>query len=186
MMNLQSSVLGVVLLLSSTVAAQVVGDTITLGYTWYDSNNEAPRRLVKDNDDYLQFCWKEWTNISPPYYIKYNFMNPAGYLGSGYVVEGSVPAGFPGIDIDDEGRAFISYYRKHFSLDRWNAAVAFDFIPRSGAFLTYEPDWVGNLELCDPRFQFDRDEIIRLIATEMESDPGHPYANFILRAFMIR
>jgi hypothetical protein len=172
------------LLLPLIVYAQV-GENEIIGRTWHDLNASSGRRLAQSDDDYLHFTWTSSLEVGQND-IFYNFIDPEGSQGwpeTGIGVENTEVAGSPCIDIYSTGQAFIAFYRQYTGTDRWNAAVALDFMPHTGAFLTYEPDWVGDLELRNPRFQFDRDENIRLVATEIVSGPGIPRRHYYTEGY---
>lgn len=127
----------------------VVGDTVTIGTTWIEMQHAGTigRMVVKDDMDYLRFVWmKGLTSSGSERHIYYNFIDPDGvqaWPGLGYPVEASLRAGYATLAVGSDGRAFPAFHEQMpQGYPNSHTAVAEEFFPYTGAFVTFEPDWL--------------------------------------------
>lgn len=170
---------------------QIVGDTLTIGTTWYENqhNGTIGRMVEKSDDGYLHFVWMNGLNSgASDRHVYYQYIDPTGAQGwpyTGYAVETSTRAGYTVLDVDYGGIAFPSFHQITTSpLDQPHTAVATDFFPHAGAFLVYEPTWIDeggvDLAIIWPRLQFDRNGFMHIVSTEnpYQGVPGDPQRQY--------
>ena len=151
----------------------VIGDTVTIGTTWYEyqHNGTIGRMLEKSDDGYLHFVWMNGLDYGGTYrHVYYNYIDPTGnqgWPGVGYPVEVSDRAGYTTLDVDFNGIAFPAFHWRNWVGDDFWTAVATDFFPHSGTFLVYvAPQVPGVPEVIWPRMQFDRNQVMHIVSTE--------------------
>lgn len=152
--------------------AEVIGDTVVIGTTWYDHNRAGSigRMVARSGDGYVHFSWSDGSNCY------YNFINPAGMQGwPGMGTSLYLPGGTPTLDVMADGRAVIAYNRIG---ARNNTAVAVDFFPHTGTFLIFEPAYFEDLEILWPHLYLDRQGLIRIVSTENADLPCVPQRHF--------
>jgi hypothetical protein len=171
----------------------IVGDTVTIGTTWYDiqHNGTTGRMIEIDDEGYYHFVWMNGTNNgASDRHIYYNVITPEGtqlWPGTGYAVESSTRAGYTTLDVGYNGIAFPCFHQDFMGTEAFHTAVAADFFPRAGAFITYEPDYLYfsgiDLKIIWPRMRFDVRDNIHVIAqhnpqpdfTSNNGTPGMQY-----------
>lgn len=155
----------------------LVGDTVTIGTTWYENqhNGTVGRMLEKDDSGYVHFAWTNGLDeTSSVRHVYYNFVDPngtQGWPGTGVQVDASSRAGFVTLDVDFGGVAFPAFHEVTTSPNNnAHAAVGFDCFPHMGAFVVTEAPWMYeagiDLEVIWPRIQIDRNHVIHLVAIE--------------------
>ncbi len=161
----------------------VIGDTATIGTTWYDLQHFGTigRQMVMDDEGYLHFVWMNGLNYGGiERHVYYNVIDPTGipvWPGSGYPVESSYRAGYATLDLGYGNRAFPAFHQKMTSgSSAYHTAVAADFFPHYGAFLTWEPGWLyvhgEDTSTLYPNISIDRNGRIHIISTvTMFPDP---------------
>jgi hypothetical protein len=171
----------------------IVGDTVSIGTTWYDiqHNGTTGRMIEIDEEGYYHFVWMNGTNNgASDRHIYYNVITPEGiqlWPGTGYQVESSTRAGYTNVDVAFGGIAFPGFHQDFTGNENFHVAVAADFFPRAGAFITYEPDWMYytgiDLDILWPRIRIDRRDNIHVMAqhdpipdfTSANGTPGMVY-----------
>ncbi|MBU1881730.1 T9SS type A sorting domain-containing protein, partial [bacterium] len=130
------------------------GDTMIVGYTWYEyqHNSQIGRQIVLDNEGYIQLVWTN--GLDAGYidrHIYYNFISPEGIQGWPYYgtpVESAQRGGFTTMAVDDNGVAYVTFHQiLPTGSQNPHSAVAVDFFPRTGAFLTTEIPWYNGQDL---------------------------------------
>lgn len=159
----------------------IVGDTVVMGTTWYENQSlgAAGRRIMRTEDGYTHFVWLnglDYGSVTRPIY--YNYIDPnevQGWPGVGYFVEASSRCGYPTLDVDSTGRAYIGFHSTNYPGGVYNTGVFVDFYPHSGTFIGYQTPYApGGLEVLWPKIQLDRDGTIHMIATTLPTLPGDP------------
>ncbi|MBU1652172.1 hypothetical protein KKA00_08120, partial [bacterium] len=163
--------------------ADLVGDTVTIGTTWYESqhNGTIGRMLEKDANGYLQFVWMNGTNSgSTDRHVYYNYMDAEGiqgYPGFGTPVESSTRAGYTVMDVDHGGICFPGFHQSATNAN-FHTAVGADFFPHQGAFLISEPPWImeggTDIQAIWPRMMYDSEQVLHIIATHSHGVAAHP------------
>ncbi len=161
----------------------LVGDTVTIGTTWYEGqhNGTIGRMVEKSDDGYLHFVWMNGTNSgASDRHVYYNTIDPSGTQGwymAGYAVESSARAGYTTLDVDHGGIAFPAFHQQQAN-PNFHTAVGTDFFPHAGAFLIYEPPWIYensvDLQAIWPRIMFDSDQVMRIVATHSHGVAAAP------------
>jgi hypothetical protein len=168
----------------------LIGDTVTVGRTWYDNqhNGTIGRMIVKDEYGWLHFVWMNGLDYGATNrHIYYNVINPEGVQGwpeTGYPVESSYRAGYPCLDVGFEGRAFPAFHWTNVPGGDFWTAIATDFFPHSGMFITYEtPQIPGVPEVIWPRMQMDWNGYIHVVSTENpeSGQAGDPQRHYYTR-----
>ncbi|MBU1882601.1 MAG: T9SS type A sorting domain-containing protein [bacterium] len=157
-------------------ARDVVGDTMTIGTTWYDiqHNGTVGRMLAEDEFGNMHFAWMNGLNSgASSRHIYYNYVTAGGTQGWPYFgtpVESSIKAGYTTMDVDHGGLAFPTFHEQTGSSPNYHTAVGADFFPLGGAFLVTEPPWlfIGGLEqeIIWPKCMFDRNQRFHIVSTE--------------------
>jgi len=174
----------------------VVGDTVTIGTTWYDvqHNGTTGRMVVVDDLDYIHFVWMNGLDMGASNrHIYYNVIDPEGvqfWPGIGTQVESSQKAGYTNIAVTDDGIAYPAFHQQT-SNSRYHAAVGADFGAHQGAFLVSEPDWLYettpmgymDLKVIWPRIQISQNGAVHLFCQhnpnpDITSSNGVPKRQF--------
>jgi hypothetical protein len=174
----------------------VIGDTVSIGTTWYENqhNGTIGRMLDISTDGYIHFDWMNGLNSGASQrHIYYNYVDPSGvqgWPGAGYAVESSVKAGFCTLDALDTpggGIAFPAFHEQTSPSTQFHTAVGVDYFPHIGAFLIYEPEWLyenqQELKLIWPRIAIDRNEVVHVLSTEnpLSGVAGDPQRHYYSR-----
>jgi hypothetical protein len=167
----------------------LIGDTVTIGTTWYEGqHNGTIGRMVELSDDgYLHFVWMNGLdNGATSRHVFYNVIDPGGtqlWPYTGYAVESTQRGGYTVLDVDFGGIGFPAFHSVTTSANA-HTAVASDFFPHAGAFLTNEPDWLylGGVEqeVIWPRAMFDQRQTLHVVSCEnplsgVAGDPQRHY-----------
>ncbi|MBU0518878.1 T9SS type A sorting domain-containing protein [bacterium] len=170
--------------------ADVIGDTMTVGTTWYDiqHNGTTGRYITKSDDGYVHIAWMNGTNNgATDRHIYYNFISNEGIQGFPYAgapVESSIRAGYTTIDADHGGIAFPCFHQQTGTNPNFTTAVGADFFPHQGAFLVSEPARVmiggQEQEVIWPRIMFDNSQTAHILSTEnpLSGVAGDPQRHF--------
>ncbi len=175
----------------------IVGDTVTIGTTWYDiqHNGTTGRMLELDEDGYLHLVWMNGLNSgASDRHVYYNVIDPDGvqlWPYTGYAIESSERAGYINVDAHFGGIAFPAFHERISGTTRFHTAVGADFFPHSGAFLVFEPDWLYentpagymDLKIIWPRIQISNDGTMHVITQhnpnpDLTSQNGVPKRQF--------
>ena len=156
----------------------ILGDTVTVGNTWYEyqHNGQIGRQVVKDEYGYIHIVWtKGEDEQSNSRHVYYTFIDPSGvqgWPGQGYPVESAYKGGFTSLAVGWEGRAFPAFHQVISYGENAHSAVAVDFFPHTGAFLTYEIPWYLGIdwEYIWPRIAMKQDGEM-LVTSVGNSDP---------------
>ena len=168
----------------------VIGDTLTIGTSWYDiqHNGTIGRMVEKSDDGYLHFIWMNGLNSGASNrHVYYNVIDPSGtqlWPYEGYPVESSAKAGYTTMDVDYGGIAFPAFHQTMITGGDYWTAVACDFFPHSGAFLVYEaPPVSGLIEVIWPRIQFSSNQSIHVLSTENPASgvAGDPQRHYYIK-----
>ncbi len=162
--------------LSDIDGIDILGDTVTVGDTWYEYQHNATigRQIRLSDDGYIHMVWtKGEDEPSNNRHIYYNYIDPSGqqgWQGSGYAVESSQRGGFTSLAVGWDGIAFPAFHQV--TGTNAHTAVATDFFPHAGAFLVYEIPWYNgqDLEYIWPRITMKTDGEI-LVTSVGNSDP---------------
>ncbi|HEX7343807.1 MAG TPA: T9SS type A sorting domain-containing protein [bacterium] len=101
-----------------TDETDVVGDTVSLGTTWYElqHNGTIGRMVVLDDSGRLHFVWTNGLNSSSSVrHVYYNRIDPPGfqaYPGVGIQVDTSIKAGFTCLAVDDNGVPLPAFHHQ--------------------------------------------------------------------------
>jgi len=176
--------------LMPTDGVDIIGDTLTIGTSWYDMqhNGTVGRMVEKSDDGYLHFVWMNGTNSgASDRHVYYNTIDPSGTQGwymAGYGVESAQRGGYTTLDVDYGGIAFPCFHQVTGSSMNAHTAVGTDFFPHAGAFLVYEPDWLyiggAEQEIIWPRIMFDRNQTMHVVSTEnpLSQTAGDPQRHY--------
>ncbi len=156
----------------------IIGDTMMVGDTWYEyqHNGQIGRQIVLDDNGYVHMVWTDGLDEqSSSRHIYYNFIDPDGNQGwpyTGYAVESSQRAGFTSLAVNSQGIAFPAFHQITGASLNPHTAVACDFFPHTGAFLTYEIPWYGGEDLpyIWPRITMNQSE--QMLITSVGNDPA--------------
>ncbi|TKJ36546.1 hypothetical protein CEE37_15090, partial [candidate division LCP-89 bacterium B3_LCP] len=162
-----------------------LGTTQIIGTTWYDNqhNGTIGRMVAMDELGYLHFDWTNGLDYgSTDRHIYYNYIDPVtglqGWPGSGYPVESANRAGYCTIDADFGGRAFPAFHWTNTPGGLFWTAVATDFFPHTGTFITYEAPPYPLDKVIWPRIQFDRQQYMQIVSTENPGSAGAAQRHF--------
>lgn len=161
-----------------TDGVDILGDTVTVGNTWYEyqHNSQIGRQIVVDDLRYVHVVWTKGVDQpSSDRHVYYNYIDPAGTQGwpyEGYPVESSNRAGFTSMAVGWEGRAFPAFHEIAGTATQPHSAVAVDFFPHMGAFLTFEIPWYQGQDLAYiwPRIGMNFDG--QMLVTSVGSSPA--------------
>jgi hypothetical protein len=129
-----------------------LGETFTLGTTWYDyQHNGTIEKMISLTDNLgVHFCWMNGLEINAVNrHVYYNYYNPMtgalSWPGVGYQVDQGYRAGYTTLSHLGAGEAVVAYHQAQVSGDEWHTQTAYDFIEGFGAFQTHDmdnlPDW---------------------------------------------
>ncbi len=135
----------------------LIGDTVTVGTTWYDyqHNGQIGRMITKDDSGYIHLVWTNGLDQAvSSRHVYYNCIDLLGepLWALGYPVESSQRAGFACLAVTPEGQAWPAFHQ--ILVDTAHSATAIDLLPRAGAFYPFELPWYNgqnNIELIWPR-----------------------------------
>jgi len=158
-------------------ARDIIGDTMTLGTSWYDiqHNGTIGRMLAMDESGGMHFVWMNGlTYGATSRHIYYNYVDPSGNQGWPYIgtaVENSIKAGYTTMDVDFGGLAFAAFHEQVVGTSaNYHTAAGADFFPHTGAFMVTEPDWlyISGLEqeVIWPKCMFDSNQRFHIVSTE--------------------
>lgn len=163
-----------------TDGTDLLGDTVTVGTTWYDyqHNGNIGRMIVKDDSGYIHIVWMNGLNEgSSDRHVYYNYIDPQGnqgWPGIGYPVETSTRAGYTCLAVGWGGLAFPAFHqiRTPSPSDPAHSAVATDFFPHAGAFLTYELPWFQgeDIQYIWPRIAMKQDGEMVVLSNMYDQD----------------
>ncbi|MFH1862374.1 MAG: hypothetical protein ABH878_06125, partial [bacterium] len=133
----------------SLAVTDIVGDTVVIGTTWYESqhNGTIGRMVEKDELGYVHFVWMNGLDTqSTSRHVYYNYIEPdsgeQGWHAEGTAVETTDRGGYTTLDVDFAGIAFPAFHQVQGTSFNAHTAVACDFFPHVGAFLNFECPWV--------------------------------------------
>jgi hypothetical protein len=161
-----------------TNATDIIGDTVTVGSTWYDyqHNGQIGRMIAKDAQGYIHIVWTRGEDqTSSLRHVYYNTIEPSGYVTYGTLgtpVESSMNGGYTNIALDSTGRPYVAFHQLTSSSSLKHSAVAVDLLPPFGAFLTYEVPWQNgqDREIIWPRIAMKHDGQFFVISRENGTD----------------
>ncbi len=166
--------------LLSSDNVDLVGDTMTIGTTWYESqhNGTIGRMIALDELGYLHFTWMNGLTSNPAgsRHVYYNFVyrGEPGWV-DGYAVESSDRGGYTVVDAGFGGIAFPAFHWDS-SPTSTNAysAVASDYFAHAGAFQVWElPHYLGqDLQFIWPRMCMKQDGEMLVLSTEYMAAAG--------------
>jgi len=135
--------------LPQTNSVDLIGDTVAVGTTWYETqhNSQIGRMIVKDDSGYVHIVWtKGLDEASNNRHVYYSYITPQGEIGipDGRQVDAAQRGGFATLAVGWEGRAFVAFHQRPDVSANNHSAVAFDFFPHTGAFMTLELPWFGG------------------------------------------
>ncbi|MFH1862086.1 MAG: T9SS type A sorting domain-containing protein [bacterium] len=173
---------------------QIVGDTMVIGTTWYESqhNGTIGRMVEKDPNGCVHFVWMKGLDPqSQSRHIYYNYVDSTGeqgWLGEGTAVESMERAGYTTLDVGTDGKAFPAFHMKNGTFN-FHSAIAADFFLYAGAFQIFEAPLIyypypADLEVIWPKMQLDRNQRLHMFATENPAglEPGRPQRQYYISA----
>ncbi|RJP81469.1 MAG: T9SS C-terminal target domain-containing protein [Candidatus Zixiibacteriota bacterium] len=187
----------------SNATDQYIGDTMTVGTTWYENqhNGSIGRMLDIGEDGYLHLAWMNGLEAQAiNRHVFYNYLDPSGTQGypyTGYPVESAVRGGFANLDVDYANRAFPAFHQQATLPNTHLTAAAVDLFPHSGAFLVYEPQYLtfpgtsDPMQIIWPKMQFDRNHVMHIAAVNQVAAAALPqqmwytYGTYDSTTFMI-
>ncbi len=166
-----------------------VGDVFILGTTWYDiqHNSTCGRQVRIDNEGFAHIVWMNGLNSGAgSRHIYYQVVDTLGNLSfvGGVQVDQYPRAGYTDLELYPDNRAMPCFHQ-NIASDDWHTAMAFDYIPRSGAFAIFEPPHVyapDDLRVCWPKIARSRDNGFHIISTEATAAAGTPQRQYYIRA----
>lgn len=152
----------------------IIGDTFTLGLTYYDlqHNGTIGRMNTVEPSGWKQFVWMKGENpTNSVRHIWWNGIDPNGvqvFPGNGVAVESSIKGGYTTMDIGTGGRAFPCYhYQTAMTPDGlpWTT-TSMDLITHSGAFQDFLPPTTAPVtQILWPKMQISNDQRLHIIST---------------------
>jgi len=162
----------------------MIGDTFTAGYTYYDyqHNGTAGKMIYTDDYGYVHVVWmRGLTNqVAGARHAYYNFWDPSteefffqvGGIPSGQLVNSSNRAGYVCMTGHPEGWVFPAFHDIVSSQGaNAHSAASMDFMPGLGAFTTTQATpWLYeggvNIEIIWPKIAIGIDSTIHMVSTE--------------------
>jgi len=180
----------------------IVGDTVIFGTSWYDiqHNTTCGRQIQVDSLGYIHITWMNGLNIGATMRnIYYNLIDPNfnPLFPGGIQVDQSQRAGYTTLALHPDNRAMPAFHQITPLSENAHSAMAFDFFPQTGAFMTQELPWVyefgQDLEVIWPKIWRDINNRYHIVSTENPAsgvalDPERIYycgANFNPASFQI-
>ncbi len=168
---------------------ETIGETYQAGTTWYDyQHNGTPGKMLGvDGDGYVHVVWMNGlSSTQNPRHVYYNVWDPTSEtfsITNGSQVNASTRAGYASIVVygSDMG-AYNGFgfpaFNEIISGANAHTASAIDFLPRSGAFTTSQPEWcyVGGVEqqFIWPKVAYTPDGKLHLVSTLTVPAAGDP------------
>ncbi len=166
-----------------------IGQTYEMGTTWYDIQHNATcgHQVHLDNLGYVHIAWMrglEYGAINR--HIYYQLLDPSGNLAlpvGGVQVDQIPRAGFTDLELYPDDRAMPCFHQGQGGATNFHTALAFDYIPRAGAFAAVEPPWVLGMEVIWPKVARSRDNGFHIISTENPASgvAGDPQRHYYIR-----
>ncbi len=158
-----------------------IGDTATIGTTWYDMqhNSSVGRSIAKGSDQYFHYVWTNSLDMgSMSRHVYYNAMDANGmqlWPGTGYSVESMVMCGYATLDVAYDERAVPAFHgRETGAAEVIQIFITVDYFPHAGAFMPYSPDpphWHGELVNAGwPKIQIGNEGTMHIVS----SSPDYP------------
>jgi hypothetical protein len=142
----------------------------TVGTTWYDNqhNGTFGKMTAVDSGNYVHFVWTNGLNSGITLrHVYYNLWDPSTHqfmIPGGGQVDASSRAGFATVAVNREGFAFPAFHQ--ISGPNPLAAVAIDFLPRTGAFTAFPIPGIGDAQIIWPKVAADFQGNLHLGMTE--------------------
>ncbi|MCX6640703.1 MAG: hypothetical protein NTW14_09525, partial [bacterium] len=123
-------------------AVDLVGDTFTIGTTWYDiqANGTQGRSIVKDASGGFHFTWMNGlVSGAATRRVYYNYVTGTAqtWPAAGIQVDNGIRGGFTCMDQAYDGIAFHAFHETSSGQPVIHSAIANDLAPHTGAFLTW-------------------------------------------------
>ncbi len=168
-------------------AVDLLGDTTTIGTTWYDNqhNGTIGRMVEKSSDGYLHLVWMNGLNSGASNrHIYYNAISPAGaqvWPQTGYPVESAYRGGFTVVDADFGGIALPAFHQMTTSTATNKTAIGADFGPHMGAFIVSETlPITGVGPLIWPKMMVGLNGRLNVMSTENVATAGAPQKQYFI------
>jgi hypothetical protein len=164
----------------------LIGDTTTLGMTWYDiqHNGTCGRMNTLESNGWRQFCWMNGLSAGgSSRHIWWNAIDPNGFMvfpHTGVQVESSYRGGFVNMDVKSSGAGVLAYQAVIGSpTNPAQIVISEDLYPHTGAFLDYllPP---APYPLLWPRIQINQNQKIQIVGTTQSSSSGNPQRQYCL------
>ena len=166
-----------------------IGDVFILGTTWYDiqHNGTCGRQIQIDNDNWVHVVWMNGLNFGASQrHIFYQLMDPNDVLQfpGGVQVDQLPRSGYTTMVLYPDNRAMPTFHQGQGGATNFHTGIAFDYFPRTGAFMTTELPWVYelglDLEVIWPRSAIDANNRMHVVSTEnpasgVAGDPQRHY-----------
>ncbi len=156
-----------------------LGEVFMLGTTWYDiqHNSTCGRQAHVDSEGWIHVVWMNGIdNGATQRHIFYQIIDPAGNIlfPGGTQVDQMPRAGYTDLAMYPDNRAMPCYHQGQGGATNFHTALAFDYIPRSGAFAAVEPPWFYSggvdLEVIWPKVAQSRDNAYHILSHENPPD----------------
>jgi len=172
-----------------------VGTTYQAGTTYYDyqHNGTKGRMVTTDATGWVHVVWmnglEENSATTGDRHVFYNFWDPAAdsfLTVEGMQVDGRIRGGYACQALTDDGRCFPSFHQIITTIDGpAHCAASIDFLPKTGAFSTYEPEYIidsrcgtpDDMEILWPHITLDINGVLHMVSCENpceEDNAGEP------------
>ncbi len=162
------------------------GDTVHVGYTWYDlQQNATIGRMIQynpwgyDSTGVAYLAYSDMYTANGARHVHYQEVTggEVQYPG-GAIVDGGDRAGFPTVarnPITSDGGAVMVYHGRSNSNDAWNTVLGaeFGFIP--GVFVEHSLPWEEDFQIIWPKSTMDGDSIVHTLSTSTGLPEGSRY-----------
>ncbi len=160
-----------------------IGATYAAGTTWYDyqHNGTAGKMIGGSSGGFVHLVWMKGLDSQQSVrHVYYNVWDPVTqgmtFDPSGVQINTSQRAGYVCQAVASDGFAYPGYHQIITGANA-HAAVAIDFLPLSGAFTTFEPDYLFeggvDLQLVWPKIVINGDSVLHMVSTD-NAAAGNP------------
>ncbi|MBU1636851.1 T9SS type A sorting domain-containing protein [bacterium] len=155
----------------------------TVGTTYYDNqhNGTAGKQLAVDQGGFVHHVWTKGLEAgSATRHVYYRCWEPSSgefIQGDETQIDASNRAGFVTVAARPDGFAFPAFHQILVPGGDPHAAVAIDFLPRSGAYLSSQIPLLPNEAMVIwPKIDIDIEGNVHTVSTESEGDGLEYYA----------
>ena len=163
--------------------------TYVAGSTWYDyqHNGSAGKMVAVDSDGFVHLVWMDATTSDPlngPRQVQYNVWDPTNstWLWNGGVqIDSSLRAGFVCQAVLPGGTSFPAFHEVISGISGKHAAVAQEFGPRTGEFVTMPIPGNSAVQTVWPKVCIGLDSTVYVVMLKSPLYDGLPYPFFYSR-----